>query len=76
MVIIPYWWDTTPESIAQTIHLHRPDVQLPAALLRGDPIPTKPFHLATKVIPYYPQMPLNTPISFDPKGWYTHGWVH
>ncbi len=38
LLVIPYWWDKTKESLAQTLHAVRPDISLPAALLKGDVI--------------------------------------
>ncbi len=39
LIIIPYWWDQSVESIACTIHQTRPDIPVPSSLLAGVPIP-------------------------------------
>ncbi len=39
LVVIPYWWNKTIESVAHTLHSIRPDVLIPASLLNGKPIP-------------------------------------
>ncbi len=36
---MPYWWDGKLESVAQTLHIARPDLPLPSAVLQGDPVP-------------------------------------
>ncbi len=41
LIVVPYWWDATEESLAQTLHLARPDILLPVTLLKGDPIPSQ-----------------------------------
>ncbi len=41
LIVVPYWWDGTVESIATTIHLKRPDIMIPSHLLKGGPIPDK-----------------------------------
>ncbi len=41
LVVIPYWWNKTPESIARTIHEARPDMLFPEELLKGDSIRTE-----------------------------------
>jgi len=39
LIVIPYWWDKTIDSVIQTIHQLRPDIDLPDA--KGFPIPAK-----------------------------------
>jgi len=34
LIVIPYWWDKSIESLAQTIRLLRPDIPLPEYLLQ------------------------------------------
>ncbi len=52
LIVIPFWWDHTIESLAQTIHQTRPDIcayaqkgspilaELPAQYLRKGKIPS------------------------------------
>ncbi len=37
LIVVPFWWDRTLESVAHTIHLSRPDVRISS--LKGYPIP-------------------------------------
>ncbi len=39
LIVIPYWWDRTIEEVANAIHSVRPDIFVPASLLRGKSIP-------------------------------------
>ncbi len=39
LITIPYWWNRKMESLAKTIHFHRPDIQFPESILKEDPIP-------------------------------------
>ncbi len=44
LLVVPYWWDMKIESLAQTIHIARPDIVLPSSLLNmafSSAIPTK-----------------------------------
>ncbi len=36
LIVIPYWWNTSIESLSQTIHLARPDLEMPVT--NGNPI--------------------------------------
>ncbi len=38
LIVIPYWWDKQCESIAQTVHVTRPDIEIRSQLLTGVPI--------------------------------------
>jgi hypothetical protein len=40
LIVVPYWWDYTEDSIIATIHQHRPDI-IPHPG-KGQPIPTTP----------------------------------
>jgi hypothetical protein len=66
LVTIPFWWDGSISSLAATVRLQRPDLQLSNATI-GQPIPTEipqdhPFH-------YAPNVPQELPANFDPTGW-------
>ncbi len=39
LLVIPYWWNKMPQSIAHVIHVTRPDIVVPNSLLTGDSIP-------------------------------------
>jgi len=39
LLVIPFWWNKTIESVAQVIHKARPDILFPDSLLKGYPIP-------------------------------------
>ncbi len=39
LLIVPYWWDNTIQSVAQSLHLARPDIPVNSSLLVGPPIP-------------------------------------
>ncbi len=39
LLVVPFWWTGTIESIAQTLRNKRPDVIIPITFLKGDPIP-------------------------------------
>ncbi len=40
LVVVPFWWNGRIESLAKTVHLLRPDLDLPLAWLQqGEPIP-------------------------------------
>ncbi len=36
LIIVPFWWSKTKESIAGTVHSIRPDIELPSTLLNGE----------------------------------------
>ncbi len=38
LIVVPYWWNRTKESIAKTVHMARPDILVPPELLKGDAI--------------------------------------
>ncbi len=38
LIVVPYWWNKSMESVAQTIHMMRPDIKISPYLLKGDPI--------------------------------------
>jgi len=40
LIIVPYWWDHSISSLAQTIRLARPDISIPAISV-SKPIPQK-----------------------------------
>ncbi len=69
LIIIPYWWNKTLESVAMTLHHARPDIVLPPTMLRGDVIsdqmPTK-VHNKGKI---YPRKEKNAPKQFNLIGW-------
>ncbi len=39
LVVIPYWWNRSIESVAQTLRRIRPDISISPDLLTGDEIP-------------------------------------
>ncbi len=40
LIVVPYWWDQTIESLVHTIHAMRPDISLPRSLMKtGSDIP-------------------------------------
>ncbi len=39
LIVVPFWWNETAESLASSICLMRPDVPLPPSLIHGTPIP-------------------------------------
>ncbi len=39
LITIPYWWDKKVESVVKTIHISRPDIEMPRSLLNGEAIP-------------------------------------
>ncbi len=41
LITIPFWWNKTLQSVAHTVHVARPDIPMPSALLNGDPIPNE-----------------------------------
>jgi len=63
LVVIPYWWDKKIESVAQSIRLIRPEVELPARLLVGEPVPSERPNF--KYVPdyYHPKRELFVPIE-------------
>ncbi len=49
LIVIPYWWNRTLESVAQMIRLSRPDIKIPLHYLKGNPIPNEvPKQLTSK----------------------------
>jgi len=42
LIIIPFWWDNTIESVAQSIHALRPDIEIPKKWLTGKSITQLP----------------------------------
>ncbi len=64
LIVIPYFWNKKMESVANTLHMTRPDIPIPSTLLTGDVIlelPPPPSKGTTKVHAddvehtYYPQ---------------------
>ncbi len=56
LLVIPYWWNKTIESVAQTIHFARPDILLSSKLLTGEPIPCSfPMQQHHDQDPYIPK---------------------
>ncbi len=53
LIIIPYWWDKKIESLTHTIHLHRPDVDVP--LLKGTAISEKMPRYRHERVQYCPK---------------------
>ncbi len=48
LIVIPFWWNHTMESLTKTIYLARPDILFPDDLLRSDPIsPQMPKQVPT-----------------------------
>ncbi len=41
LIVIPFWWNKTIESVLHSIRAVRPDILLPATLLKGKPIPSE-----------------------------------
>ncbi len=41
LLVVPYWWDMKVESLAQSIHAVRPDIELPGSVLKGNTIPDR-----------------------------------
>ncbi len=72
LIVIPFWWNNTIESLARTIHVARPDIEMPSSLLRGDIIPAIAPQQRTKGIhgKYYPKQYPLVPSSFNASGWY------
>ncbi len=38
LIVVPFWWNKTIESLAQTLRIKRPDLPLSLSLLRGEAI--------------------------------------
>jgi len=55
LIVIPFWWDKTIESVAQTIHLARPDIIIPDSYLQGVPIPNKMTTVPQEKKRYFPK---------------------
>ncbi len=41
LLVIPYWWNNTIESVAHLIHMIRPDIPIDQKFIRNDPIPVE-----------------------------------
>ncbi len=39
LLVVPFWWDRSMESVAKTLHNRRPDLRIPEARLKGKEIP-------------------------------------
>ncbi len=68
LIVVPFWWDNTTESVAQTIHLARPDIPLRRSLLRGDAIPLK-GPAAKEIKPAFFPKEIEPGPLFDASGW-------
>ncbi len=88
---MPYWWDRDVKSVATTLHLERPDIAIPPALITTSPIPTaNPKRSeglksssqrtwiigdANTAVSYSPQKLVDLPMQFDTNGWYVSRYV-
>jgi len=69
LIVIPYWWNKSPESVAKMIHLARPDIPFPKELLAGDPIPNEiPLPQGKSI--YYPKSKDSMHFLYDLQRWY------
>ncbi len=41
LIVVPFWWNGSTESLAHAIHMARPDIPVSPVLLTGDAIPTE-----------------------------------
>lgn len=71
LIVIPYWWDKSIQSVAATIQAVRPDIHLPHDLLGGNVIstimPVQQQH--TLSLKYYGKLATIPPASLVPLGW-------
>ncbi len=80
LIVVPYWWDNTIESVAATIHKVRPDISLSSTLLHGKPIPSDlMIHKITKgelyirvdsVEHYHPKEEQEGPLNMNLTRWW------
>ncbi len=72
MLVVPFWWDRTLGSVAQLIHMARPDIPLPPRLLTGTIIAREMPQQRHYTLSLYAPQKLTVPFhSFDPlTGWY------
>jgi hypothetical protein len=68
LISIPFWWDKSPNSLASTIQLHRPDVKMTGNLQFTSPIPSQMPPKLNR-FKYTPNRPKQMGDSIDPTGW-------
>jgi hypothetical protein len=69
VVAIPFWWDKSPHSLAHTIRLQRPDLNIPGLLYKTS-IPSKMPAKFQKRFNYTPNVSKGYSDKVDPTGWY------
>jgi hypothetical protein len=67
LISIPFWWDKSPNSLASTIRLYRPDINI-SGISVAEPIPsTIPKQLLR--LNRTPSAPKEWTDEIDPTGW-------
>jgi hypothetical protein len=69
VIYIPFWWDKSPSSLAATIKLYRPDIEI-FNVLGGSPIPKEMPSTAKVPFTYTPNTSKEYANQIDPTGWY------
>ncbi len=71
LLVVPYWWDKSAESLARTIHELRPDITVPPSFLAGRAIPdVMPRQREMIRGEFYPKQEAQPSNTFDATGWY------
>ncbi len=86
LLIVPFWWNSTLESIAATLHQIRPDLPLSEDMLNGSIIPSEmPKQKASAgnqsiisdpVVEYFPKQEVEVQRNTDFQGWHGENSIH
>jgi hypothetical protein len=66
VISVPFWWDRSPSSLAATIQLHRPDINIEGAT---DAIATQMPSKYRTPFTYRPNSPKEYDGLLNPTGW-------